>query len=130
VTQQQHLLVFADSLAFHGPTEPMVPSHPDLYPNVCATSLGPNVRVDLVARLGATARDGWWALTKDPVVWGEYLPRADAVVLSLGHMDQLPASIPTCVGSCAAVMPPPLPTSSPRLAGAWPSCPPWRAITT
>jgi hypothetical protein len=51
--------------------------------------------VDLVARPGWTARDGWWALTKDPVVWGVYLPRSAAVVLALGQMDQLPAAIPT-----------------------------------
>jgi hypothetical protein len=53
------------------------------------------VRVDLVARLGWTTRDGWWALTKDPRCWGEVLPRADAVVIALGGMDQLPAAIPT-----------------------------------
>ncbi len=87
------LLFFADSLAFHGPSGPVPPSHPELFTTTCARLLG--AEVDLVSRLGFTARDGWWALTKDPVVWGEYLPRADAVVLSLGHMDQLPAAMPT-----------------------------------
>ena len=87
------LLVFADSLAFHGPSGPVPPSHPKLFTSTCARLL--DADVDLVSRLGFTARDGWWALTKDPVVWGEYLPRADAVVLSLGHMDQLPAAMPT-----------------------------------
>jgi lysophospholipase L1-like esterase len=91
----RRLLLFADSLAFHGPAGPVRPSHPDLFGNICAAHLGGSVSVDLVARPGYTARDGWWALTKDPVVWGEYLPRADAVVLSLGHMDQLPAAVPT-----------------------------------
>ena len=89
------ILVFADSLAFHGPTGQERPSDPRLFPNICAADLGPATAVDLVARPGYMARDGWWALTKDPVVWGEYLPRADAVVLSLGHMDQLPAAVPT-----------------------------------
>lgn len=92
---ERRLLVFADSLAFHGPEQVEHPGHPQLFPNVAAARLGDDVAVDLVARLGYTARDGWWALTKDPVVWGTYLPRATAVVLSLGQMDQLPAAVPT-----------------------------------
>lgn len=91
----RRILVFADSLAFHGPSGQERPRDPRLFPNICAAELGPATEVDLVARPGYMARDGWWALTKDPVVWGEYLPRADAVVLSLGHMDQLPAAVPT-----------------------------------
>lgn len=91
----RRLLVFADSLAFHGPERVVPPDHPRLFGNVAARTLGADVEVDLVARLGYTARDGWWALTKDPVVWGRYLPRADGVVLALGQMDQLPAAIPT-----------------------------------
>ena len=51
--------------------------------------------LDLFSRPGWTARDGWWALTKDPTAWGVALPRADAVVLALGQMDQLPAALPT-----------------------------------
>ena len=91
------ILFFADSLAFHGPKGPVPPTDPQLYTNVCAAAVGDGAQVDLVSRLGFTARDGWWALTKDPTVWGEYLPRADIVVLSLGHMDQLPAAVPTWV---------------------------------
>lgn len=90
-----HLLVFADSLAFHGPTAAVPPTDPRLYANVAAASLGPDWAVDLLARPGWTARDGWWALTKDPVAWGVYLPRATVVVLALGQMDQLPAAVPT-----------------------------------
>lgn len=90
-----HLLVIGDSLAFHGPERTEAPAHPGLYPNVCAAALGDDVEVDLVARLGWTARDGWWAATKDPVVWGTYLPRADGVLLALGQFDQLPAAVPT-----------------------------------
>lgn len=90
----QHLLLFADSLSFHGPAEAVPPTDPRLYGNVAAAALG-ECSVDLAARPGWTARDGWWALTKDPVVWGVYLPRASAVVLALGQMDQLPAALPT-----------------------------------
>ncbi len=95
----RHVLVLADSLAFHGPDRPHPPSDPRLYPQVMAAALseqlGNPVGADLVARLGWTARDGWWALSRDPRVWGELLPRADALVLGLGGMDHLPAAVPT-----------------------------------
>ncbi|TXH41622.1 MAG: SGNH/GDSL hydrolase family protein [Actinobacteria bacterium] len=96
-----HVLVLGDSLTYHGPERAELPADPRLWPNVMARALcpalgrGSEVRVDLVARMGWTARDGWWALTKDPRCWGEVLPRADAVVLALGQMDQLPAAVPT-----------------------------------
>lgn len=88
-----HLFVLADSLAFHGPERIENPTDSRLYPQVCAKAL--DAEVDLVAREGWTARDAWWALTKDPVAYGVYLPRADYVVLGVGGMDQLPASVPT-----------------------------------
>ncbi|MGI9197513.1 MAG: diglucosylglycerate octanoyltransferase [Candidatus Nanopelagicales bacterium] len=88
-----HLLVIADSLAFHGPERSERPSDPRLYPQVAGRLLG--FEVDLVARQGWTARDGWWALTKDPVVWGEYLQRADGLLIGVGGMDQLPTPVPT-----------------------------------
>lgn len=91
----RHLLVFADSTAYHGPVEAEPPTDPRLHINVCAANLGADVVVDLVARPGMTARDAWWALTKDPVVWGVQLPRATGILLSVGHMDQLPAALPT-----------------------------------
>ena len=95
----RHVLVFGDSLSFHGPQHQHRPSDPRLYPNVLAAALagptGEQVRADLVARIGWTARDAWWALTKDPHVWGELLPRADAIVLGVGGMDHLPAAVPT-----------------------------------
>lgn len=100
------LLVFGDSLAFHGPDRTLPPATPGLYPNVCAEALGDDVSVDLVARLGWTARDGWWALTKDPVVWGTYLPRAGGVVLSQGHFDQLPAAVPVWLRDSIAYLRP------------------------
>jgi len=90
-----HLLVLGDSLTYHGPSQAHVPGDPRLWPQVAASALATDVQVDLFAREGWTARDAWWALTKDPALWGEALPRADAMVLATGGMDQLPAAIPT-----------------------------------
>ncbi|GAB2698164.1 diglucosylglycerate octanoyltransferase [Thalassiella azotivora] len=87
------LLVLGDSLAFHGPAEAGPVRDPRLWPNVAAARLGGDV--DLVARPGWTARDAWWAVTRDPVVWSVLLPRADVLVLAVGGMDALPASLPT-----------------------------------
>ena len=69
------LLVVADSLAFHGPERGELSTHPGLYGTVAAAALG--TTVDLVARRGWTARDAWWALTKDPLVYSVLLPRAE-----------------------------------------------------
>ena len=95
----RHVLVVADSLAFHGPAQPEVPGDPRLWPNVMAAALAAAsdaaVEAHLVARPGWTSRDAWWALTKDPNIWGAELPRADAVVFGVGGMDQLPAAVPT-----------------------------------
>jgi hypothetical protein len=89
----RNVLLLADSLAFHGPQQPELLTDPRLYPNVLAAELG--AHVDVVARFGWTARDVWWALTKDPTVYSILLPRAEAVVIGVGGMDQLPASLPT-----------------------------------
>jgi diglucosylglycerate octanoyltransferase len=97
------LLVLGDSLAFHGPERAERPSDPRLYPQVAAARLG--AQVDLAARQGWTARDAWWALTKDPVVWGEYLPRADYLLLGIGGMDQLPTPLPTWLRDSVAYIP-------------------------
>lgn len=87
------LLVIADSLAFHGPERGELSTHPGLFGNVAAAALG--TTLDLVARRGWTARDAWWALTKDPLVYSVLLPRAEAVLLAVGGMDYLPAVLPT-----------------------------------
>jgi diglucosylglycerate octanoyltransferase len=87
------LLVVADSLAFHGPERGELSTRPELFPNVAAADLG--TTADLVARRGWTARDAWWALTRDPLVYSVLLPRADAVLLAVGGMDYLPAVVPT-----------------------------------
>lgn len=89
-----HVLVLGDSLTFHGPDRAHPPGDPRLWPNVMARALG-DAHVDLAAGIGWTARDAWWAVTRDPMVWGEYLPRADALVLAVGGMDALPAAVPT-----------------------------------
>ncbi len=95
----RHVLLLGDSLAFQGPEGIVSPSDPRLFPNVAASQLalrlGVPVEIDLSAREGWTSRDSWWALTKDPVVFGNYLPRASAVIIEVGGMDQLPAVIPT-----------------------------------
>lgn len=83
------LLVLGDSLTFHGPDAAHPPSDPRLWPNLAAD------HADVVAQIGWMSRDVWWSLTRDPKVWGEYLPGADALMLAIGGMDALPAAIPT-----------------------------------
>ena len=93
------ILTFGDSLTFQGPQGIVSARDERLFPQVVAQQVAEacqrDVIVDLSAREGWTARDAWWALTKDPIVFSEYLPRADAVLLCVGGMDQLPAVIPT-----------------------------------
>jgi lysophospholipase L1-like esterase len=86
------LLVFADSLSFHGPDGPHPSDDQRLWPNVAAEKIGG--AADLFAGFGWTARDAWWSLVGDPRVWAE-LHHADAVVLAVGSMDTLPSPLPT-----------------------------------
>ena len=58
------LLVFGDSLSFHGPRRAEPADEPRLWPNVAAAALGG--RADLVAGIGWTARHAWHALISDP----------------------------------------------------------------
>ena len=99
------LLVVADSLAFHGPVTGELATDPRLFGNVAAAELG--TTADLVARRGWTARDAWWALTRDPHVYSVLLPRASAVVLAVGGMDYLPAVVPTYLREGIAYLRPP-----------------------
>lgn len=99
------LLVVADSLAFHGPERGELSTHPGLFGNVAAAALG--TTLDLVARRGWTARDAWWALTRDPHVYSVLLPRAEAVLLAVGGMDYLPAVLPTYLREGIAYLRPP-----------------------
>ncbi|MDT7651685.1 MAG: diglucosylglycerate octanoyltransferase, partial [Pseudonocardiales bacterium] len=88
------LLVFADSLAFHGPERAEPADEPRLWPNVAAAALGGHA--ELVAGIGWTARHAWHALTHDPRVWA-LMPTVDALVLGVGGMDTLPSPLPTAV---------------------------------
>ncbi|HEY2058009.1 diglucosylglycerate octanoyltransferase [Amycolatopsis sp. NBC_01480] len=87
-----HLLVFGDSLSFHGPEGPCPADDSRLWPNIAAADLGGHA--DLVAGIGWTARDVWWSLTGDPRVWAD-LHHVDAIVLAIGSMDTLPSPLPT-----------------------------------
>ncbi len=94
----RHVLVVADSLAYYGPERGELVTDPRLYPNVMAAALSNaahTVRADVVAQQGWTARDAWWALTRDPNVYSRLLPRASVVVLAVGNMDYLPTTVPT-----------------------------------
>lgn len=90
------LLVFGDSLSFHGPDGAHAADDPRLWPNVAAATLGG--RAELVAGFGWTARDAWWSLIGDPRVWAD-LHHADVVVLAVGGMDTLPSPLPTYLRS-------------------------------
>lgn len=87
------VLVVGDSTAFHGPEHGELLTHPGLFPNVLGRLL--DAHVDVIGRLGWTARDAWWALTRDPYVYSVLLPNADAVVLAIGGADHLPTALPT-----------------------------------
>ncbi|MFZ2174460.1 MAG: diglucosylglycerate octanoyltransferase [Rhodococcus sp. (in: high G+C Gram-positive bacteria)] len=88
------LLVLADSLSYYGPKGGLPSDHPDIWPNIVAREL--DWDVELVARIGWTSRDVWWALTQDPRVWAT-VPRAAAVVFAVGGMDSLPSPLPTAI---------------------------------
>nr|WP_314145344.1 diglucosylglycerate octanoyltransferase [uncultured Rhodococcus sp.] len=91
---QPALLVLADSLSYYGPEGGLPVDDLRLWPNLVAAELG--WTVELVARIGWTSRDAWWALTQDPRVWAA-IPRAGAVVLGIGGMDSLPSPLPTAL---------------------------------
>ena len=101
----RHILMLGDSLAFHGPERAELLRDSRLFPYVMAAALGDDVTVDLLARPGYTARDAWWALTRDPRAWGEYIHRAQALVLAVGGFDQLPAAVPSYLRDGIAYLP-------------------------
>ncbi|MFC4603185.1 diglucosylglycerate octanoyltransferase [Rhodococcus kronopolitis] len=88
------LLVLADSLSYFGPKGGLAADHPRIWPNLVAAELGWDV--ELVARIGWTSRDAYWALIQDPRVWAT-VPRAAAVVFAVGGMDSLPSPMPTAL---------------------------------
>jgi hypothetical protein len=88
------LLVFADSLAYYGPTGGLPADDPRIWPNIVAAQLGWDL--ELIGRIGWTCRDIWWAATQDPRAWAA-LPRAGAVVFATCGMDSLPSPLPTAL---------------------------------
>lgn len=88
------LLVIADSLAYFGPKGGLPADHPRIWPNLVAAEL--DWEVELVARIGWTCRDAYWALIGDPRIWAA-VPHAGAVVFAVGGMDTLPSPLPTAL---------------------------------
>lgn len=88
------LVVVGDSLSYYGPEGGLPADDPRIWPNLVAAELG--WEVELVARIGWTCRDGYWALIGDPRLWAA-VPHAGAVVLAVGGMDTLPSPLPTAL---------------------------------
>lgn len=88
------LLVIADSLSYFGPKGGLPADHPRIWPNLVGSEL--DWEVELVARIGWTCRDAYWALIGDPRVWAA-VPHAGAVVFAVGGMDSLPSPLPTAL---------------------------------
>ncbi|RLK55202.1 diglucosylglycerate octanoyltransferase [Actinokineospora cianjurensis] len=86
------VLVFGDSLSFHGPDGPHPADDARLWPNLAASAV--NGRAELFASFGWTARDAYWSLVGDPRVW-THMPDIDVLVLAVGGMDTLPSPLPT-----------------------------------
>jgi len=104
VAARPTLLVIADSLSYYGPKGGLPADDPRIWPNLVAAELGWDV--ELVARIGWTTRDAWWAMTQDPRVWAT-IPRAGAVVLAVGGMDTLPSPLPTALRELLRYVRPP-----------------------
>ncbi|WP_308188614.1 diglucosylglycerate octanoyltransferase [Nocardia spumae] len=99
------LVVIADSLSYFGPKGGLPADHPRIWPNLVATEL--DWDVELVARIGWTCRDAYWALIGDPRIWAA-VPRAGAVVLATGGMDTLPSPLPTALRELIRYLRPPV----------------------
>lgn len=98
------LLIFADSLAYYGPTGGLPADDPRIWPNIVGMQLGWDV--ELIGRIGWTCRDVWWAATQDPRAWAA-LPRAGAVILATSGMDSLPSVLPTALRELIRYVRPP-----------------------
>jgi diglucosylglycerate octanoyltransferase len=98
------LLVIADSLAYYGPKGGLPADDPRIWPNMVAAEL--DWDVELIARIGWTCRDAYWALIGDPRVWAT-VPRAGAVVFAVGGMDTLPSPLPTALREMIRYIRPP-----------------------
>lgn len=98
------LLIFADSLAYYGPTGGLPADDPRIWPNLVGARLGWDV--ELIGRIGWTCRDVWWAATGDPRAWAA-LPRAGAVIFATSGMDSLPSVLPTALRELIRYVRPP-----------------------
>lgn len=116
VTGRPVLLVLGDSLAHHGPERAHPADDPRIWPVQAADALGWDS--ELVARIGWTSRDAWWAMTQDPRVWAA-LGRAGAVVLAVGGMDTLPSPLPTALREQLRYIRPPRVRQAARAAYGW-----------
>ncbi|WP_454199801.1 diglucosylglycerate octanoyltransferase [Nocardia sp. Marseille-Q1738] len=103
-TARPVLLVIADSLSYFGPKGGLPADDPRIWPNLVAAEL--DWDVELVARIGWTCRDAYWALIGDPRVWAA-VPRAGAVVFAVGGMDTLPSPLPTALRELIRYVRPP-----------------------
>ena len=103
--QRPVLMVIADSLSYFGPKGGLPADHPAIWPNLVAAEL--DWDVELVARIGWTCRDAYWALIGDPRVWAA-VPRAGAVGVATGGMDTLPSPLPTALRELIRYLRPPL----------------------
>jgi hypothetical protein len=99
------LLVIADSLSYYGPAGGLPADDSRIWPNLVAAEL--DWDVELVARIGWTCRDAYWALIGDPRVWA-VVPRAGAVVFATGGMDSLPSPLPTALRELIRYLRPPV----------------------
>jgi hypothetical protein len=99
------LLVVADSLSYYGPKGGLPSNHPEIWPNLVGEAL--DMDVELIARIGWTCRDAYWALIQDPRAWSS-VPRAAAVVFAVGGMDSLPSPLPTALREQIRYIRPPL----------------------
>src|ERR1700739_424045 len=98
------LLVFADSLAYYGPTGGLPVDDPLIWTNIVASQL--DLDGELICRIGWTCRDIWWAATQAPRAWAA-LPRAGAVIFATGGMDSLPSVLPTALRELIRYLRPP-----------------------
>lgn len=115
-TSRPTLLVIGDSLSYYGPKGGLPADDSRIWPNLTAASLGWDV--ELIARIGWTTRDAWWAMTQDPRVWAA-IPRAGAVVLAVGGMDTLPSPLPTALREGLRYLRPPALRRAARTAYGW-----------
>src|SRR6202008_82845 len=88
------LLVFADSLAYYGPTGGLPADDPRIWANIVASQL--DWDLEPIGRIAWTCRDIWWAATQDPRAWAA-LPRAGAVIFATGGGGSLPAGLSTAL---------------------------------